>query len=59
LQPAIDAVSTLELRLGNSAAIVAAADAVGKAALELAEQADGERLAAIDPLLPRPSEYKN
>ena len=42
---------TVELRLGNSAAIVAAADAVGKAAHEFAEQADGKQLAAIDALV--------
>ena len=58
LQPAIDAVSTVELRLGNQAAIIAAADAVGKAANEFALQADGNKLAAIDPLLPPPSSYK-
>ena len=59
LRPALQAVATVELRLGNAAAIAAAADAVGKAAFEFAEQADGERLATIDPLLPQPSEYKN
>ena len=59
LQPALDAVATVELRLGNKEAIIAAADAVGKAAYEFAEQADGKRLAAIDPLLPQPSQYKN
>ena len=59
LQPAIDAVATVELRLGNAAAIVAAAEAVGNAAYDFAEQADGERLAAIDPLLPDPSQYRN
>ena len=59
LNPAIDAVETVELRLGNSAAIVAAADAVGKAANEFAEKVDGKQLAAIDNLLPRPDQYKN
>ncbi len=59
LQPALDAVATVELRLGNKAAIVAAADAVGGAANEFAEHADGKRLAAIDPLLPGPNQYKN
>jgi hypothetical protein len=59
LSPAIDAVETVELRLGNSAAIVAAADAVGKAAYEFAEKADGKQLAAIDSLLPKPEQYKN
>ena len=59
LQSALDAVATVELRLGNQDAITAAADAVGKAANEFAEQADGKRLAAIDPMLPQPSQYKN
>jgi hypothetical protein len=59
IQSALDAVSTVELRLGNSTAIIAAADAVGKSADEFASQADGERLAAIDPLLPPPSQYRN
>jgi len=58
LIPALDAVATVELRLGNSAAILAAADAVGKAANDLAEQADGKRLAAIDGLMPRTEQYK-
>jgi hypothetical protein len=59
LQPAIDAVAVVELRLTNKAAIVAAADAVGKAAFAVAEQADGNRFAALDPLLPQPPQYKN
>jgi hypothetical protein len=59
LESALDAVATVELRLGNQAAIIAAADAVGKAANEFAQQANGSELSAIDPLLPQPSTYKN
>lgn len=59
LSSALEAVATVELRLGNNGAIVAAADAVGKAANEFAEHADGTRLAAVDPLLPRPEQYRN
>jgi hypothetical protein len=59
IQPALDAVATVELRLGNSQQIIAAADAVGKAAYEVAAQADGNRLVALDPLMPPPSEYKH
>jgi hypothetical protein len=59
IQSALDAVATVELRLGNKEAIIAAADAVGNAAKEFAEKADGGKLAAIDPLLPPPSAYKN
>ena len=59
IQPALDAVATLELRLGKSEAILAAADMISKAAYEFAAQADGNRLAALDPMLPQPSQYKN
>src|SRR5262249_44613042 len=59
LQPALAAVATVELRLGNTNAIIAAADEVGKAAKEFSEKADGKKLAAIDPMLPPPSAYKN
>jgi hypothetical protein len=59
IQPALDAVATVELRLGNKEAIVAAADAVGKAAYEFAAKADGEGLGGIDSLLPQPAQYKH
>jgi cytochrome c554/c'-like protein len=59
LNPALEAVDAVELRLGNSAAILAAADAVGKAANEFAEKADGEKLSSIDGLVPRPDQFKN
>jgi hypothetical protein len=59
LAQAIGAVATVELRLGNRAAIEAAADEVGKTAYEFAEQADGETLGAIDRMLPRESKYRN
>jgi hypothetical protein len=59
IQPALDAVATVELRLENEAAIVAAADAVGEAAYRFAEEAGGENLAALDSLLPQPDRYKN
>jgi hypothetical protein len=49
----------VELRLANEAAIVAAADAVGEADYKFAEKADGEKLTALDPLLPQPAQYKN
>jgi hypothetical protein len=59
IQPALDAVASVELRLENQPAIVAAADAIGKAAHKFAEEGDGSKLAAIDPLLPQPAQYKN
>jgi hypothetical protein len=58
LSPAIQAVSQVELRLGNSAAIRDAADAVGAAAYRFADEADGNRLEALDALLPQPTQYK-
>ena len=59
IQPSLDAVAVVELRLGNRAAITAAADEVGRAAQEFAEKADGNPLSAIDSLLPQPGEYRN
>jgi hypothetical protein len=59
LEPAIEALATVELRLGNSAALVAAAEAIGQAAYNFADQADGNRFTALDPLLPQPNQYKN
>jgi hypothetical protein len=59
LSPALAAVATVEVRLGNTAAILASADAVAKAAYNFAEEADGNRLAAIDSQLPRPEQYQN
>jgi len=59
LNSALEAVDTVELRLGNSAAIAAAADAVGKAANGFAEKTDGNQLEAIDGLIPRADQYKN
>jgi hypothetical protein len=56
---ALDAVSNVELRANNGAALVDAADKVGKADFDFAEKVDGEQLSAIDPLLPKPNEYKN
>jgi hypothetical protein len=59
IQPALDAVATVELRANNREALDEAADKIGKAAYEFAEKADGDHLAAIDPLLPKPTQYKN
>jgi hypothetical protein len=59
LNSAVEAVDTVELRLGNNSAIVAAADSVGKAAKEFAENADGKQMATIDSFLPRQDQYKH
>ena len=58
LDTALDAVAKVELRLGQGEALTAAAQAVGDAAYAFAERADGAKLAAIDSLLPPPSQYK-
>lgn len=58
IAPALDAVATLELKLGNAEEINAAADEISLAAYSFAERADGARLAAIDGLIPPPSQYK-
>jgi hypothetical protein len=59
IEPALAAVATVELRLGNSTAIIDAAEAVSKAAATFAAEADGNLLSALDPLLPKPEHYKN
>ncbi|HEX6960924.1 MAG TPA: cytochrome c family protein [Lacipirellula sp.] len=55
---AMDAALGVRLKLNNREALVEAADAIGQAASEFATSADGAALAAIDPLLPSPDEYK-
>jgi hypothetical protein len=47
-----------ELKLNNQAELSRAADQVGAAAKKLAADADGAKLAAVDPLIPDPSKYK-
>jgi hypothetical protein len=59
IETAVAAVSTVELRLNNRTAILTAANEIGKTALKFAEDANGRELSAVDPLLPKPSSYKN
>jgi hypothetical protein len=59
LNSALKSLDTVELRLGNNTAIVAAADSIGNAAKQFAEKVDGKQLAALDRLVPRPDQYKN
>jgi hypothetical protein len=59
LQQALDAVSTVELKLNNSAALLAAADQIADEAFRFADETDGSELSAIDPLLPDPGTYRN
>lgn len=56
VQQAMDAALAVRLKLNNREALLAAADAISRAAYEFAEAADGAALGAIDPLLP--TQYK-
>ena len=58
VQQAVDAALAVELKLNRRDALTAAADTVGKAAFDFATKADGNELAAIDPLLPKTADYK-
>jgi hypothetical protein len=58
VQSAMQAALGVRLKLNNRDALVAAADEIGQAAHEFAEVVDGATLAAVDPLLPMPSQYK-
>jgi hypothetical protein len=58
VKQALDAALAVRLKLNNRDALVAAADAISRAAYEFAAKADGATLAAIDPLLPPTSAYK-
>jgi hypothetical protein len=50
---AMTAALGVRLQLNNRAALLAAADVIGKAAFEFADTANGAALGAIDPLLPK------
>ena len=58
IDQAVEAALGVRLKLNNRDALVAAADAVGKAASEFAATASGAEFSAIDPLLPTPQQYK-
>ena len=58
LYRALDAALAVPLKLGQSEALVAAADEIGAAAYSFAKAANGQELAAIDELLPSPQQYK-
>ncbi len=47
------------LKLGQGEALRAAAEQIGQAARDFADQPDGENLETLDPLLPKPEKYKN
>jgi hypothetical protein len=56
---ALQAALAVPLQLNQQVQLKAAADAVGKSAFKFANEVDGNTLAAIDPLLPPPTQYKN
>lgn len=56
---AVDAALSVPLQLNQRDALTAAADRIGKAAFAFASDANGKNLAAIDPLLLKPDQYKN
>ncbi|WP_231936413.1 cytochrome c family protein [Bythopirellula polymerisocia] len=58
IDDALHAALSVPLKLNHNAELTAAADSVGKAAYNFAAQTDGSSLAAIDPLLPAPAQYK-
>ncbi|QEG33092.1 cytochrome c family protein [Bythopirellula goksoeyrii] len=59
INDALDAALGVPLKLNHSAELNAAADTIGKSAYDFAAEADGSKLAAIDPLLPTPNHFKN
>ena len=59
IDAALQAALAVPLQLNHQSELNAAADAVGKAAFEFAKNANGNKLAALDPLLPKPEQYKN
>ncbi len=58
LNDALNAVKQLELRVGNSEAILASAEVISVVAYRFADEVDGSQLIALDELLPKPDQYK-
>ncbi len=58
VQQALDAALHAPLKLNQSEALLAAAKTIGQAAFAFAEKAEGNDLAELDVLLPKPGEYK-
>ena len=58
VQRALEAFAQAELRTENQDSLLAIADEIRRAGEKFAAQEDGARLAVIDSLLPKPSEYK-
>lgn len=58
VQQALTAFATAELRINNAEQLTKIADEIQNAGRNFSDRNDGSRLAAIDSLLPDPSEYK-
>jgi hypothetical protein len=58
IDEALQAALAVPLKLNQQSELNAAADAVSRAAFTFASEADGNTLAALDPLLPKPTQYK-
>ncbi|MEM9352780.1 MAG: cytochrome c family protein [Planctomycetota bacterium] len=58
IDAAHEAALSVPLKLNQGRSLNAAADLIGRAASNFAETADGADLAAIDAVLPKPTEYK-
>ena len=58
VQSALQAFAAADLKINNPLQLEQIADEIQAAGQRFAESADGERLAAVDPLLPDPSQYK-
>lgn len=55
---AMQAALQAPIKLNQPEPLIAAADIVSSAAMEFAEQANGDDSAALDPLVPKPNSYK-
>ncbi len=58
VQSVLESFATADLKINNADQLNAIADAIAAAGQQFAEVTDGERLAAVDPLLPSAVEYK-
>jgi hypothetical protein len=58
VEQALDAALEAPLKISQSESLMHAAQVIGEAAYAFAQEANGNDLAAIDPMLPPPNTYK-
>ena len=58
IKRALEVALAQPLKLGRSEALSAAAEHIGQAAREFAAEANGENLASLDALIPKPEQYR-